>query len=1288
MKKHLLFTFIIMALSLLSNAQTQTELWGMTEKGGEGVGTIFKTDGNGNNLQTIYNFPVPTGGKTPKGGQFCEADNGKLYGVFEGGAYDNGVLVELDPATNVLVKKIDFNKPVNGSSPIGLVKGDNGKLYGITKNGVDADHDYFGTLFEYTVSTNALVTKIFFQLPDFGFPNADMVFANGKIYGTTLGGGAGHCGTIFEYTIATNLLEEKFAFTMNLNGCSPTGKIILNNGIIYGTTQFGGAMNDGALYEYHIAKDSIAIKVSFGGTKGTGPNGGLEAGNDGMFYGASSDDATNHTGSIFKYDPVTGIYTNLFQLNATTQGAGIISSLKKVGDVWIYGMCKGGGTTNDGTLFKFNTSTLTFTKLMDFFNVPKGKSPLGSLMQAANGKLYATTSIGGTLDKGTVFQYDITSSTYTKITEFNEGLNGAYPKGTLMKASNGMLYGTTSEGGTNQKGVLFECNPVTGQVVKKVDFDGTNGANPVFAPVEVNGKLYGTTRAGGTNSVGVLYEYDLKTNVFTKKTDFAYVINGANPAGLMIAANKKIYGVCNTGGKYYAGTLFEYEPGATVIKARGFYINSNNLTSMNGKSPYCLLIEGAAGKLYGIADYTANKKALFEYDIATDTIIRKITYSGGIFGLSSGTLVPAANGKFIGLHSDGTGSAHLGGIFEYDPVTDIYGIKYSFTDRITEGERPIGDLTLATNGKFYGMNAFGGVNEKGVLYEYDYVANTFVKKVDFNSGNGALPSYNSLLEICKTIDITAQNHSLEICENKSLTINSGVNSAGCTFKWMKDAVEISGATAKNYSINAATLADMGWYVCKVDNGCRTIYTDSVYVKVVPGNVSPCGLPPSITLNPTNFTDCENKNATFTVAAINAVSYQWEMSSNGGSSYVPVSETLPYSGSTTTTLTITGASLSMNNYLYRCTATGLSAPNATSNAAKLILNALPVITVIQPSQLNCSGNITNIAYSSAVSGTTYSWIVKSMQGIVTGASAGTGSFIAQALSGDGTVTYEITPSANGCVGAPAPASVKVEPGAAISKQPEEAVVCKGDDVSYSVIATNVASYQWQVNRGNGFVNVPQVSPYSNTKTAALTITSTRDSLNGFQFRVIIIGTCGNTLSSNSAYLYTVIDATAPVFSKCPTDTMIKAGVFNYTLPTATDNCTKNVSVVRVVGLGSGANFPVGTTTETYVATDEAGNKTACSFKVIATIATSIGTTGMDKQFSVYPNPAHQLINVSAKTLAAGGYTLTIRDITGKIILQNIFSTAQTSLDIKDIARGIYFITFQTEKSTQVEKIIVD
>ena len=149
----------------------------------------------------------------------------------------------------------------------------------------------------------------------------------------------------------------------------------------------------------------------------------------------------------------------------------------------LFGLTPDGGTDGVGTLIKFLPATNNLTVVKSFENY--AKHPVHrNLIQASDGKLYGMTGnggndyIGGTgFGGGAIFSFDPSSSTYTKLKNFDLH-NGAYPSGSLMEASNGKLYGMTSEGGSTGDGVIFSFDPSSSTLTKLTDFGGTNGANP------------------------------------------------------------------------------------------------------------------------------------------------------------------------------------------------------------------------------------------------------------------------------------------------------------------------------------------------------------------------------------------------------------------------------------------------------------------------------------------------------------------------------------------------------------------------------------------------------------------------------------------------------------------------------------------------------------------------------------------------------------------------------------------------------------------------------------------
>jgi hypothetical protein len=110
----------------------------------------------------------------------------------------------------------------------------------------------------------------------------------------------------------------------------------------------------------------------------------------------------------------------------------------------------------------------------------------------------------------------------------------------------------------------------------------------------------------------------------------------------------------------------------------------------------------------------------------------------------------------------------------------------------------------------------------------------------------------------------------------------------------------------------------------------------------------------------------------------------------------------------------------------------------------------------------------------------------------------------------------------------------------------------------------------------------------------------------------------------------IDTEKPVLSACPYDVIIKTrgntAIVGWTAPTATDNCGAVVTSTHQPG----SEFPVGTTTVTYTATDAKGNKTTCSFVVNVV---KVITCDVDTQAPVfYDCPQNVTISVKQGTPA--------------------------------------------------------
>ena len=763
MKKSFCIQLILIAILFPHILNAQFELWGMTRYGGNTQGVIFKTDNDGSNFsleQSFENF------ERKSRGTLIKASNGKFYGMSEfGGNYDMGVLFEYNYSTNVITVLHNFDWTATGANPTGnLMQATNGKLYGMTpKGGIGGVG--IGVLFEYDIGSGIL-TKLhdFMDPPDGSYPYGSLIQAgNGKLYGMTYWGGLGWApgGTLFEYDISSGILIILYEFTTtDQKGIHPIGDLLeAATGKLYGLTKTAGTLSYGTLFEYDINLDTLIAKHNFDGNPtGSEPKGSLIKASNGKLYGMTRQGGVRNQGVLFEYDQVndTVIKKHDFDHLEPTRTGSLpeYNNLTDGGAGILYGMVYRGGSNDRGVLFEYNTASGVLTKRHDFADGLPGKYPWGSLVVAAPDKLLGMTYEGGTTGKGVLFEYDTATHSVTNRHSFDSYAKGQIPWGSLTATSNGKLYGVTRNGGIFNNGVLFEYDIGTGEKTKLHDFDGTaTGSLPKGSLIEAsNGKLYGMTEWGGASNWGVIFEFDPATGTLSVIHHFNNA-NGAWPCGnLLEASNGKLYGLTRYGASFNCGVLFEYD-----ITSATYTLKQYSYGTSMGRNPYGSLIEASNGKLYGLAKAggSTSHGVLFEYDIALDTIISKHDFNSSVDGREpEGSLTEAGNGKLYGLTSAGGPNNYNGTLFEFDPGTGDFALKHDFDN--TGGE-PKGTLVLSKNGKLYGMTSAKGTDNKGILFEYDTLTSTVTKILDFDGSNGDSPYHTSLIKIYVSAEWTGAN---------------------------------------------------------------------------------------------------------------------------------------------------------------------------------------------------------------------------------------------------------------------------------------------------------------------------------------------------------------------------------------------------------------------------------------------------------------------------------------------------------------------------------------------------
>ena len=682
-------------------------------------------------VQPIYSFPASPAG--PNAG-VVEGPDGNFYGTTIGGGASGEGTVFKATTNGVVTMLYSFSPPFgydgtyvsnsDGVQPLaGLALGPNGNFYGTTsKGGTNGD----GTVFEITTN-GALTTLVTFTRTNGAYPEAGLaVGPDGNLYGTTSQGGSNGNGLVFQVT-TNGVVTPLHSFSAlindlatgsvtNADGAAPYAGLALGtNGIFYGAAASGGVGGSGTLFEV-TTNGAWTNLYSFSAENynesgagepdtnldGADPVAAMTLGSDGNFYGTTRGGGKSGIGTVFKltsngalttlYTFSTGhlIFNGERELYTNSDGAFPFAALAPGPNGYLYGTTSEGGRMGLGTLFEVTTGS-ALMPLVVFTNA-NGANPGGTLALDANGNFYGTTYGGGSGGEGTVFGVT-TSGVLTTLADFAEN-NGAVPYAGLALAPNGNFYGTTYGGGSNSDGTVFEIT-TNGVLTTLVNFAGTNGSEPEASlALGPNGNFYGTTYSGGSNNLGTVFE--VTTNgALTTLASFGGT-NGWNPeAGLTLGTNGNFYGTTVNGGADGAGTVFE-------VTSNGVLATLYSFTGGNdGAEPEAGLTGGTNGIFYGITSFggSGGYGTVFAM-MASGGLTTLYTFKDGDDGAGSfAALTSGLNGNFYGTTAGDEDSTY-GNVFEVTPGGALTNL-YSFTNG-NDSASPDAALTLGPDDNFYG----------------------------------------------------------------------------------------------------------------------------------------------------------------------------------------------------------------------------------------------------------------------------------------------------------------------------------------------------------------------------------------------------------------------------------------------------------------------------------------------------------------------------------------------------------------------------------------------------------
>lgn len=382
---------------------------------------------------------------------------------------------------------------------------------------------------------------------------------------------------------------------------------------------------------------------------------------------------------------------------------------------------------------------------------------------------------------------------------------------------------------------------------------------------------------------------------------------------------------------------------------------------------------------------------------------------------------------------------------------------------------------------------------------------------------------------------------------------------------------------------------------------------------------------TFSLHPAPRTVCDGSATSFTVTAsgTGALTYQWQVSTNGGGAWNPVSNGSTYANVGTATLSILVATSSMHNFQYRCQVTDNSG-SLNSNPAQLTIIAPPTVKTGFGSESICNNGGGSIS-AQIFADLTYQWQVSNdgttwnnLTDVTPYSGTASGLLvISNGTSLDGNLyRYVATNTVTGCQATSDHDTLKVyQP--SITTPPSATInACAGGNATLSVTASSplALTYQWS-RQGTPPTPLTETAPYSGTATNTLTITGATLAMHTFGYLVAVTDSRG-CVSNASSTLYVYSPLT---INTHPRDTFACANInignaFRVTVASGsgpltyqwqTDNGTNGVT-------WSDYNAPVNTSSTTSILSFSPATMTMNGYKFRVAITAACGT--------IFSNPA--------------------------------------------------------------------
>jgi len=445
--------------------------------------------------------------------------------------------------------------------------------------------------------------------------------------------------------------------------------------------------------------------------------------------------------------------------------------------------------------------------------------------------------------------------------------------------------------------------------------------------------------------------------------------------------------------------------------------------------------------------------------------------------------------------------------------------------------------SVATNGGLY------AIPNRGLGYRPSSSASTFTLTGTYRNSTGAAIAIGDTIQVSYRAEVIDANSRIPGWE---VTVGGQTNAA---FNWLST----QGTQTKTHKfVRTTAIANNATFtlVFEADRGTGSgssplIGINNISVTILPA-AAICATP-SVTTQPADISLVAPNTATFSVAAVDVTSYQWQWRATASGNWANVTAA-EGTGGTTAAFTTVATTQAMDGYQYRVVLTntcGSTTQTLNSNAATLTMDCTNPTVTMQPLDTTVMSGVPAGFLINATDVNTYQWQwranANSTWADVTpaeGTGGTTNAFTTNATTQqmDGYQYRVVLTNACGITLTDSAAlTICIPP--VLSIQPTDTIAVLGNVAVFEVNATNVTAYQWQwrANANGAWADVTAAEGTGGTTNAFTTIATTAQ-MNGYQYRVVLTNTCGNTISDSA----TLALCMPPVVSIQPTDTIAVLG----------------------------------------------------------------------------------------------------------------------------------------------------